>query len=137
MLLRLKMGDAFNPSFGCIIDMCLVTVAGYFPLQMCTPLLLMERFNLVEAYVAGYPELQTKLLQMLDRWSLSRFNPRKLSRYEQTLFLYFRSVEKADSSFSEATIRLDFLSLPHSLSLLLKQDYHSQDLVRISWLPIL
>ncbi|XP_018412250.1 PREDICTED: exonuclease mut-7 homolog [Nanorana parkeri] len=48
--------------------------------QMCTPLLLMERFNLVEAYVAGYPELQTKLLQMLDRWSLSRFNPRKLSR---------------------------------------------------------
>ncbi|KAM5146831.1 exonuclease mut-7 homolog [Mantella aurantiaca] len=48
--------------------------------QMCTPLLLMERFNLVEAYVAGYPELQTKLLQMLDRWSLSRFNPRKLGR---------------------------------------------------------
>lgn len=48
--------------------------------QMCTPLLLMERFNLVEAYVAGNPELQTKLLQMLDRWSLSRFNPRKLSR---------------------------------------------------------
>ncbi|XP_072287435.1 exonuclease mut-7 homolog isoform X2 [Pyxicephalus adspersus] len=48
--------------------------------QICTPLLLMERFNLVEAYVAEYPELQTKLLQMLDQWSLCRFNPRKLCR---------------------------------------------------------
>ncbi|KAM9325596.1 exonuclease mut-7 homolog [Gastrophryne carolinensis] len=48
--------------------------------QMCTPLLLLERFNLVEAYVAEYPELQSKLLQMLDRWSETNFNARKLSR---------------------------------------------------------
>ncbi|XP_063792299.1 exonuclease mut-7 homolog isoform X2 [Pseudophryne corroboree] len=48
--------------------------------QMCAPLLLMERFNLVEGYVAGHPELQSRLLQMLDRWSDSSFNPRKLSK---------------------------------------------------------
>ncbi|KAM3910642.1 exonuclease mut-7 homolog isoform 2-T2 [Leptodactylus fuscus] len=48
--------------------------------QMCTPLLLLDRFNLLEAYVSGYPELQSQLLQMLDRWSDSSFNPRKLSK---------------------------------------------------------
>ncbi|XP_068105069.1 exonuclease mut-7 homolog [Hyperolius riggenbachi] len=48
--------------------------------KMCTPLFLMERTNLMEAYVAGDPELQAKLLQMLDRWSESESNTRKLSR---------------------------------------------------------
>ncbi|XP_073496690.1 exonuclease mut-7 homolog isoform X2 [Phyllobates terribilis] len=48
--------------------------------QMCAPLLLLDRFNLLEAYVSGYPELQSQLLQMLDRWSDSSFNPRKLSK---------------------------------------------------------
>lgn len=48
--------------------------------QMCAPLLLLDRFNLLESYVSGYPELQSRLLQMLDRWSDSSFNPRKLSK---------------------------------------------------------
>ncbi|XP_075041510.1 exonuclease mut-7 homolog isoform X2 [Mixophyes fleayi] len=48
--------------------------------QMCAPLLLMERFNLVEAYVAEHPELRIQLLQMLDRWSDSSFNPRRASK---------------------------------------------------------
>ncbi|XP_053329863.1 exonuclease mut-7 homolog [Spea bombifrons] len=48
--------------------------------EMCTPLLLLERFNLVELYVAEYPELQSRLVQMLDSWSDSTFNPRKVSR---------------------------------------------------------
>ncbi|XP_031747381.1 exonuclease mut-7 homolog isoform X2 [Xenopus tropicalis] len=48
--------------------------------EMCTPLLFMERFNLVEAYVADYRELQCRLVQMLDGWSASNFNARKVSR---------------------------------------------------------
>ncbi|XP_056393709.1 exonuclease mut-7 homolog [Hyla sarda] len=48
--------------------------------QMCTPLLLLDRFNLVESYVSGCPDLQSQLLQMLDRWSDSSFNPRKISK---------------------------------------------------------
>ncbi|XP_073412176.1 exonuclease mut-7 homolog isoform X2 [Dendrobates tinctorius] len=48
--------------------------------QMCAPLLLLDRINLLEAYVSGHPELQSQLLQMLDRWSDSSFNPRKLSK---------------------------------------------------------
>ncbi|KAG8447413.1 hypothetical protein GDO86_014768, partial [Hymenochirus boettgeri] len=48
--------------------------------EMCAPLLLLERFNLVEAYVANYPKLQSKILQMLDSWSSSDFNARKVSR---------------------------------------------------------
>ncbi|CAJ0940012.1 unnamed protein product [Ranitomeya imitator] len=48
--------------------------------QMCAPLLLLDRFNLLEAYVSGHPELQSQLLQMLDRWSDSSFNLRKLSK---------------------------------------------------------
>ncbi|KAG9472564.1 hypothetical protein GDO78_018843 [Eleutherodactylus coqui] len=53
--------------------------------QMCTPLLLLDRFNLLEAYVSGHPKLQSQLLQMLDRWSDSSFNPRKLSKEYQGL----------------------------------------------------
>ncbi|KAG8543608.1 hypothetical protein GDO81_024208, partial [Engystomops pustulosus] len=48
--------------------------------QMCAPLLFLDRFNLLESYVSGYPELQCRLLQMLDRWSDSNFNPRKFSK---------------------------------------------------------
>ncbi|OCT65220.1 hypothetical protein XELAEV_18041459mg [Xenopus laevis] len=47
---------------------------------MCTPLLFLERCNLVEAYVADYRELQCRLVQMLDCWSSSNFNARKVSR---------------------------------------------------------
>ncbi|XP_075690665.1 exonuclease mut-7 homolog [Rhinoderma darwinii] len=53
--------------------------------QMCTPLLFLDRFNLLESYVSGYPELQSQLLQILDRWSDSNFNFRKLSKEYQGL----------------------------------------------------
>ncbi|XP_053551867.1 exonuclease mut-7 homolog [Bombina bombina] len=48
--------------------------------EMCAPLLLTERFPLVEAYVAKYPELQTQLVQLLDSWSDPNFNPRVVGR---------------------------------------------------------
>ncbi|OCT66929.1 exonuclease mut-7 homolog [Xenopus laevis] len=48
--------------------------------EMCTPLIFLERFNLVEAYVHNYRELQCKLVQILDCWSASNFNARKVSR---------------------------------------------------------
>lgn len=35
---------------------------------MCVPLLLQGKTNLVESYVAGYPEMQQQLLQVLDSW---------------------------------------------------------------------
>uniref|UniRef100_A0ABM5F5J2 Exonuclease mut-7 homolog n=1 Tax=Pogona vitticeps TaxID=103695 RepID=A0ABM5F5J2_9SAUR len=36
--------------------------------EMCVPLLLQDKTDLVEAYVEGYPDLQEQLLQMLDSW---------------------------------------------------------------------
>ncbi|XP_069465883.1 exonuclease mut-7 homolog isoform X2 [Ambystoma mexicanum] len=37
--------------------------------KMCGPLYLLDKVNLMEAYVAEHPALQRRLLQMLDRWS--------------------------------------------------------------------
>ncbi|XP_073170679.1 exonuclease mut-7 homolog isoform X5 [Lepidochelys kempii] len=53
--------------------------------KMCTPLLLQEKTNLVEAYVAEYPDLQCKLLQTLDMWCEPNFNTTDLSRQYQGL----------------------------------------------------
>nr|XP_020664814.1 exonuclease mut-7 homolog [Pogona vitticeps] len=36
--------------------------------EMCVPLLLQDKTDLVEAYVEGYPDLQEQLLRMLDSW---------------------------------------------------------------------
>uniref|UniRef100_A0A452HLJ3 3'-5' exonuclease domain-containing protein n=1 Tax=Gopherus agassizii TaxID=38772 RepID=A0A452HLJ3_9SAUR len=47
--------------------------------KMCTPLLLQEKTNLVEAYVAEYPDLQRKLLQTLDMWCEPSFNTTDIS----------------------------------------------------------
>uniref|UniRef100_A0A8C0IRT3 Exonuclease 3'-5' domain containing 3 n=1 Tax=Chelonoidis abingdonii TaxID=106734 RepID=A0A8C0IRT3_CHEAB len=49
--------------------------------KMCTPLLLQEKTNLVEAYVAEYPDLQRKLLQTLDMCVLSFFYPNSIQYY--------------------------------------------------------
>uniref|UniRef100_A0A8C4Y136 Exonuclease 3'-5' domain containing 3 n=1 Tax=Gopherus evgoodei TaxID=1825980 RepID=A0A8C4Y136_9SAUR len=54
-------------------------------LLMCTPLLLQEKTNLVEAYVAEYPDLQRKLLQTLDMWCEPSFNTTDISRQYQGL----------------------------------------------------
>ncbi|XP_042711634.2 exonuclease mut-7 homolog isoform X7 [Chrysemys picta bellii] len=53
--------------------------------KMCTPLLLQEKTNLVEAYVAEYPDLQRKLLQTLDMWCEPSFNTTDISRQYQGL----------------------------------------------------
>ncbi|XP_074871617.1 exonuclease mut-7 homolog [Carettochelys insculpta] len=53
--------------------------------EMCTPLLLQEKINLVEAYVADYPDLQRKLLQTLDVWCEPSFNITDISRQYQGL----------------------------------------------------
>ncbi|NXT72519.1 MUT7 Exonuclease, partial [Chaetops frenatus] len=56
--------------------------------KMCTPLLLQDKANLVEDYVAEYPELQRKLLQTLDTWCDPSFNIRDITRLYQGLSRY-------------------------------------------------
>ncbi|XP_071309879.1 exonuclease mut-7 homolog isoform X4 [Agelaius tricolor] len=56
--------------------------------KMCTPLLLQDKANLVEEYVAEYPELQRKLLQTLDMWCEPSFNIRDIIRPYQGLSKY-------------------------------------------------
>ncbi|NWI64423.1 MUT7 Exonuclease, partial [Todus mexicanus] len=56
--------------------------------KMCTPLLLQDKTNLVEDYVGEYPELQSKLLQILDTWCEPHFNIRDITRQYQGLFRY-------------------------------------------------
>ncbi|NXH21801.1 MUT7 Exonuclease, partial [Bucco capensis] len=56
--------------------------------KMCTPLLLQDKTNLVEDYVGEYPELQSKLLQILDTWCEPSFNIRDITRHYQGLFRY-------------------------------------------------
>uniref|UniRef100_A0A803VDR2 Exonuclease 3'-5' domain containing 3 n=1 Tax=Ficedula albicollis TaxID=59894 RepID=A0A803VDR2_FICAL len=56
--------------------------------KMCTPLLLQDKANLVEEYVAEYPELQRKLLQTLDKWCDPSFNIRDITRPYQGLSRY-------------------------------------------------
>ncbi|MEE6504836.1 hypothetical protein FKM82_005353 [Ascaphus truei] len=55
--------------------------------EMCAPLLLSEKINLMVGYVAGYPDLQCRLVQMLDRWSDIdfNFNPRVVARQYKIL----------------------------------------------------
>ncbi|NWS66233.1 MUT7 Exonuclease, partial [Crotophaga sulcirostris] len=56
--------------------------------KMCTPLLLQDKTNLVEDYVGEYPELQSKLLQILDTWCEPGFNIRDIARQYQGLLRY-------------------------------------------------
>ncbi|XP_041262439.1 exonuclease mut-7 homolog isoform X4 [Onychostruthus taczanowskii] len=56
--------------------------------KMCTPLLLQDKTNLVEEYVAEYPELQRKLLQTLDTWCEPSFDIRDITRPYQGLSKY-------------------------------------------------
>ncbi|XP_064027167.1 exonuclease mut-7 homolog isoform X2 [Pogoniulus pusillus] len=53
--------------------------------EMCTPLLLQDKTNVVEDYVAEYPELQSKLLQTLDSWCEPGFNIGGITRHYQGL----------------------------------------------------
>ncbi|NWI55802.1 MUT7 Exonuclease, partial [Calyptomena viridis] len=56
--------------------------------KMCTPLLLQDKVNVVEDYVREYPELQSKLLQILDTWCEPGFNVRDITRPYQGLSRY-------------------------------------------------
>ncbi|NXJ69472.1 MUT7 Exonuclease, partial [Rostratula benghalensis] len=56
--------------------------------KMCTPLLLQDKTNLVEDYVGEYPELQSKLLQILDKWCEPGFNISNITRQYQGLSRY-------------------------------------------------
>ncbi|CAM9681328.1 unnamed protein product [Bubo scandiacus] len=56
--------------------------------KMCTPLLLQDKTNLVEDYVGEYPELQSKLLQILDTWCEPGFNIRDITSQYQGLSRY-------------------------------------------------
>uniref|UniRef100_A0A8C3PJP9 Exonuclease 3'-5' domain containing 3 n=1 Tax=Calidris pygmaea TaxID=425635 RepID=A0A8C3PJP9_9CHAR len=56
--------------------------------KMCTPLLLQDKTNLVEDYVGEYPELQSKLLQILDTWCEPGFNISSITRQYQGLSRY-------------------------------------------------
>ncbi|NXL93400.1 MUT7 Exonuclease, partial [Alectura lathami] len=56
--------------------------------KMCTPLLFQDKINLVEDYVAEHPELQGKLLQILDTWCEPGFNIGDMARQYQGLSRY-------------------------------------------------
>ncbi|XP_069097516.1 exonuclease mut-7 homolog isoform X2 [Pleurodeles waltl] len=48
--------------------------------KMCTPLYLLNKVDLMEAYVSEYPELQRRLLEMLDQWSAPNFDLTDVAR---------------------------------------------------------
>ncbi|XP_064533345.1 exonuclease mut-7 homolog isoform X1 [Pseudopipra pipra] len=56
--------------------------------KMCIPLLLQDKVNVVEDYVGEYPELQSKLLQILDSWCEPGVNIRDITRPYQGLSRY-------------------------------------------------
>eukprot|EP00076_Gallus_gallus_P031705 XP_024997243.1 exonuclease mut-7 homolog isoform X4 [Gallus gallus] len=56
--------------------------------KMCAPLLFQDKINLVEDYVAEYPELQCRLLEILDTWCEPDFNIRDMARQYQGLSRY-------------------------------------------------
>lgn len=47
---------------------------------MSTPLLLQDKVTLVERYVAGFPDLQRRLLALLDSWCQPGFDIRAVAR---------------------------------------------------------
>ncbi|XP_042734745.1 exonuclease mut-7 homolog isoform X4 [Lagopus leucura] len=56
--------------------------------KMCAPLLFQDKINLVEDYVGEHPELQCRLLQILDTWCEPDFNIRDMARQYQGLSRY-------------------------------------------------
>ncbi|XP_059782127.1 exonuclease mut-7 homolog isoform X6 [Balaenoptera ricei] len=61
--------------------------------QMCIPLLLQDKADLVERYVDGFPDLQRRLLALLDSWCQPAFDIRVVAR-----------------RYPQATLRLERLS---------------------------
>lgn len=48
--------------------------------EMSTPLLLQDKLNLVECYVAGFPNLQKRLLTLMDSWCQPGFDINAIAR---------------------------------------------------------
>ncbi|XP_059782122.1 exonuclease mut-7 homolog isoform X3 [Balaenoptera ricei] len=61
--------------------------------KMCIPLLLQDKADLVERYVDGFPDLQRRLLALLDSWCQPAFDIRVVAR-----------------RYPQATLRLERLS---------------------------
>ncbi|XP_057577092.1 exonuclease mut-7 homolog isoform X1 [Hippopotamus amphibius kiboko] len=61
--------------------------------QMCVPLLLQDKADLVERYVHGFPDLQRRLLALMDAWCQPGFDVRVVAR-----------------QYPRATLRLERLS---------------------------
>ncbi|XP_051971428.1 exonuclease mut-7 homolog isoform X1 [Xyrauchen texanus] len=52
--------------------------------KMCVPLILLDKLPLVEVYVRGHPDLQQRLVSLLDSWCDPNFNIQQLlSQYPQ------------------------------------------------------
>lgn len=47
---------------------------------MCIPLLLQDKADLVERYVDGFPDLQRRLLALMDSWCQPGFDIRVVAR---------------------------------------------------------
>lgn len=47
---------------------------------MSTPLLLQDRMALAERYIAGFPDLQRRLLALMDSWCQPGFDIRVVAR---------------------------------------------------------
>uniref|UniRef100_V9KEI2 Putative exonuclease mut-7-like protein n=1 Tax=Callorhinchus milii TaxID=7868 RepID=V9KEI2_CALMI len=63
--------------------------------EMCIPLLLQDKTNLVEAYVADYPDLQRQLVQTLDSWCDSTVNIRDIRRrYERVVHIRWEKLNR-------------------------------------------
>ncbi|XP_010283798.1 PREDICTED: exonuclease mut-7 homolog, partial [Phaethon lepturus] len=85
---RREEAEGFNIPQAAILSIKLKLQPDQDVEKMCTPLLLQDKTNLVEEYVGEYPELQSKLLQILDTWCEPGFNIRDITRQYQGLSRY-------------------------------------------------
>ncbi|XP_060697193.1 exonuclease mut-7 homolog isoform X2 [Hemiscyllium ocellatum] len=73
--------------------------------QICIPLLLQDKVNLVEAYIADYPGLQCDLLQLLDSWCQLTVNIADIQRrYGKLSHLRWNKLNR--KALSKLVIRL-------------------------------
>ncbi|XP_077707695.1 exonuclease mut-7 homolog isoform X5 [Canis aureus] len=69
-----------GPAQAALLGMKLKLQPGLDVEKMSIPLLLQDKVNLVECYVAGFPDLQRRLLALLDSWCQPDFDIRVVAR---------------------------------------------------------
>ncbi|XP_072635027.1 exonuclease mut-7 homolog isoform X5 [Canis lupus baileyi] len=69
-----------GPAQAALLGMKLKLQPGLDVEKMSIPLLLQDKVNLVERYVAGFPDLQRRLLALLDSWCQPDFDIRVVAR---------------------------------------------------------